>query len=255
MAFKRLIEDIDGFLERDPAARSRLEVVLLYPGFHALVFHRLAHALWRRGWRFLGRWLSQLAKFLTGIEIHPGAVIGRRLVIDHGSGVVIGETSVIGDDVTIYQAVTLGGISPSVDSASQIDQKRHPTIGDRVIIGSGAQVLGPIVVGEGARIGANAVVSKEIPPGTTAVGIPARVVMPRDREQAKVFAAYGTPVDGVPDPVVRTIEGLRGQVTALMKQVEALEERLARMDSQGAAQDTEKPGDDDDKNIVCCGEN
>ncbi len=158
MIFKRFQEDIDAFLERDPAARSRLEVALCYPGIHALAIYRVAHYLWIHEWWLLARWLSQIAKLLTGIEIHPAAIIGRRFVIDHGNGVVIGETSVIGDDVTIYQFVTLGGVSPSVASHTQVDRKRHPTIKDKAIIGSGAQVLGPITVGEGARIGARTVI-------------------------------------------------------------------------------------------------
>jgi len=231
--FKRIQEDLDAFLDRDPAARSRLEVVLFYPGFHALMFHRASHALWRWRWCLSARFLSSIGKFLTMIEIHPGADIGSRFVIDHGTGVVIGETSVIGDDVTIYQGVTLGGVSPSVDSHTQVDQKRHPTLGDGVIIGSGAQVLGPITVGDGARIGANSVVHKDIPAGVTAVGIPARVVMPRDKGKAKEFVAYGEPVDGCPDPVLRTIEDLRHQVTMLMTHVEELESRLQETESGG----------------------
>ena len=226
MFFKRLKEDLDSYLERDPAARSRLEVALCYPGFHALLFYRLSHGLWKRGWRLSGRIVSQIGRALTGIEIHPGAEVGRRFVIDHGAGVVIGETSSIGDDVTIYHAVTLGGISPSVDSKSQVNQKRHPTLGDGVIIGSGAQVLGPIMVGKGARVGCNAVVTKDLPPGVTAVGIPARAVMPRDKAKAKEFVAYGTPADGGPDPVLRSIEELRGQLAATLKRVEELEDRV-----------------------------
>ena len=163
MFFKRFQEDIDAFLARDPAARSRLEVILCYPGFHALLFHRAARGAWRRGWRLLGRFISHIGKILTGIEIHPAAQIGRRFVIDHGTGVVVGETSIIGDDVTLYHAVTLGGIAPSVDSGSQVDQKRHPTIEDGAIIGSGAQVLGPITIGKEARVGANAVVTRDLP--------------------------------------------------------------------------------------------
>ncbi len=227
MIFKRFQEDIDSFLERDPAARSRLEVALCYPGIHALAVYRVAHYLWGHGWLLTARWLSQIAKLLTGIEIHPAAIIGRRFVIDHGNGVVIGETSVIGDDVTIYQCVTLGGVSPSVDSHTQVERKRHPTIKDKAIIGSGAQVLGPITVGEGARIGANAVVHKDVPSGVTAVGIPARVVMPRDKTKAKDFVAYGEPVEGCPDPVLQTIESLRGQVAALKDQVSEMEARLS----------------------------
>ncbi len=223
MFFKRLKEDINSFRERDPAARSVLEVLICYPGFHAILFHRLAHMLWRRGWRLSGRFISQFARAVTGIEIHPGVRVGRRMVIDHGTGVVLGETSIIGDDVTIYQGVTLGGVSPSVDSASQVDIKRHPTIEDGVIIGSGAQVLGPITIGKNARVGANAVVHRDVPPGVTAVGIPARVVMPRDRKAASDFVAYGEPVDGCPDPMLRTIEDLRSQVSKLIGRVEELE--------------------------------
>ncbi|MEG3619155.1 serine O-acetyltransferase [Magnetovibrio sp. PR-2] len=223
MIFKRLKEDIDSFIARDPAARTRLEVALLYPGFHAIQAYRLSHWLWRHDVRFIARMISQAARFFTGIEIHPGATIGRRFFIDHGDGVVIGETSKIGDDVTIYQIVTLGGTSPSVDSHTQVNQKRHPTLEDGVIVGSGAQVLGPITVGKDARIGANAVVTRDVPSGVTAVGIPARVVMPRDKEHAKDFVAYGTPSDGCPDPVLRTIDNLRAQVSTLMERVEELE--------------------------------
>jgi len=223
MFFKRLKEDIDSFMARDPAARSRMEVVLLYPGFHAIQVYRMSNWLWKREFHFVARILSQAARFFTGIEIHPGATIGRRFFIDHGDGVVIGETSEIGDDVTLYQIVTLGGISPSVDSHKQVNQKRHPTLEDGVIVGSGAQVLGPITVGKDARIGANAVVTRDVPPGVTAVGIPARVVMPRDKEHAKDFVAYGTPTDGCPDPVLRTIDNLRAQVATLMERVDELE--------------------------------
>lgn len=233
MVFKSIREDIDAYLARDPAARSRLEIVLLYPGFHALMFYKLAHALWIRRWFFLGRLISQIGRFFTGIEIHPGAKIGRRFVIDHGAGVVIGETAEIGDDVTLYQAVTLGGTSPSVNAAQQVGKKRHPTILDGAIIGSGAQVLGPITVGQGARIGANSVVTKEIPPGVTAVGIPAQIVMPKNREAAKEFVAYGTPADGCPDPVLMTIESLRAQIVALKERVEALENERTEILERG----------------------
>ncbi|MDH5488444.1 MAG: serine O-acetyltransferase [Rhodospirillaceae bacterium] len=226
MVFKHLQEDLASFMARDPAARSRLEVALLYPGFHAVIFYRISNALWRNEFKFLARFISQIARFLTGIEIHPGATIGKRFFIDHGDGVVIGETSHIGDDVTLYQAVTLGGIAPSVDSHTQVNLKRHPTLEDWVIVGSGAQVLGGITVGEGARIGANAVVTKDVPPGVTAVGIPARIVMPRDKEHAKEFAPYGTPSDGCPDPMLKTIENLRSQISSLMGRIDELESEL-----------------------------
>lgn len=231
MLFKHLHEDLTSFMARDPAARSRLEVALLYPGFHAVLFYRISNALWRRNFKFIGRFISQIARFLTGIEIHPGATIGSRFFIDHGDGVVVGETSNIGNDVTLYQAVTLGGIAPSVDSHTQVNQKRHPTLEDWVIVGSGAQVLGGIIVGEGARIGANAVVTKDVPPGVTAVGIPARIVMPRDKEHARDFAPYGTPSDGCPDPMLKTIENLRSQISSLMGRIDELEGELTTVEN------------------------
>jgi serine O-acetyltransferase len=248
MLFKTLRSDIDSMMARDPAARSRLEVVFCYPGFHAVLIYRLAHGAWRRGFHLLGRWLSHLGRFLTGIEIHPGAEIGQRLFIDHGMAVVIGETAVIGDDVTLYQGVTLGGTSLK-------GGKRHPTLRDNVIVGAGAQVLGPITVGHGARIGANAVVLKDVPPGATMVGIPARPVVAREatlRElahratydgapvnaellaeefhpapeitpQREGFVAYGTPSADLPDPVARAIDALAEQVNTLKARVEELE--------------------------------
>ena len=234
MFFKRLNADIGAFMERDPAARSRLEVVLCYPGFQALVIYRLAHALWRRRWRLAGRFVSNVGRMLTNVEIHPGARVGVRCVIDHGSGVVIGETAIIGDDVTLYQGVTLGGTSPAVDSRSQVDQKRHPTLEDGVIVGSGAQILGPITIGQGARVGANAVVTRDIPRGVTAAGIPARVIMPRDKQKAKEFVAYGMPVDELFDPVLRNIDSMRGQMARLAERIEELEERLRASGMQGS---------------------
>jgi serine O-acetyltransferase len=223
MIFKRFQDDIAAFMERDPAARGPLEIVLCYPGFHALIFHRLSSWLWQRKLFLAGRFVSHVGRFLTAIEIHPGVKIGERFVIDHGTGVVIGETSIIGDDVTLYQAVTLGGISPSENSSSQIGVKRHPTLANGVIVGSGAQVLGPITVGEGARVGANSVVTKEIPPGVTAVGIPAQIVMPKNKQKAREFQAYGTPTDGCPDPTTNTIENLRCQITLLANRIAELE--------------------------------
>lgn len=222
--FKEIRAEIDGMMRRDPAARSWVEVVLCYPGFHALMFHRAAEAAWRRGWRLTGRFISQIGRFLTGIEIHPGADIGRNLFIDHGMGVVIGETSRIGDDVTLYHGVTLGGVAPSVDSDAQRDQKRHPTLEDGVIVGSGAQILGPITIGAGARVGANSVVVKDVPAGVTVTGIPARVVMPREKQKTPRFVAYGTPLSDMPDPFVRAIEDLRHEIAQLR-------ERLAEVES------------------------
>ena len=238
MIFKRIQEYIDSFMARDPAARSRFEVALCYPGLHAVAIYHVSHALWRRRFFLLARLISQIGRFFTGIEIHPGATIGKRLFIDHGIGVVIGETSEIGDDVTLYQGVTLGGIAPSIDSHNQVNVKRHPTLRNGVIVGSGAQVLGGIIVGEGARVGANAVVSRDVPPGVTAVGIPAHPVMPRDRLTAARFVAYGTPAEGCPDPVLGTIENLRGQLAGLQTRVSELEARLRHYeDSDGEGRD------------------
>jgi serine O-acetyltransferase len=208
--FKSLREDIEAVFQRDPAARSRLEVVLCYPGIHALMFHRVGHALWRRGWKLAARCTSQVGRFMTGIEIHPGARIGRRFFVDHGMGVVIGETAEIGDDVTLYQGVTLGGVS--LDPG-----KRHPTLGDNVVVGAGAAVLGPFTVGDGARIGSNAVVVKEVPPGVTVVGIPGRPVGPQPvRDEAFCFSPYGaTPGGSAIDPVARSLERLAERVREL----------------------------------------
>ncbi len=215
MFFKRLRDEIDAAMRRDPAARTRLEVALLYPSFHALVAHRLAHALWVRGWRLLGRFISQIARVLTGIEIHPGATIGRRFFIDHGMGVVIGETAEIGDDVMLYHGVTLGGTSLS-------QGKRHPTLESGVIVGAGAKILGPVTVGANARIGANAVVVKDVPAGASAIGVAARVVPPRDQREG--FVAYGTPTSDLPDPVARAIGGLVDQIDRLSARINDLEQ-------------------------------
>ncbi len=222
--FQRLKEDIDSFIARDPAARSRAEVILCYPGYHAILFYRFSNAAWRRKFFLLGRFISNFAKIFTGIEIHPGATIGDRLFIDHGNGVVIGETSEIANDVTLYQGVTLGGTS--LDKG-----KRHPTLEDGVIVGSGAQVLGPLTVGEGARIGANAVVLKDVPKGATMVGIPAKFVMGRDKSHEDEFCAYGTPTEDLPDPVARSFESLRTQMVALTERVAELEHELNEKES------------------------
>ena len=210
MAFMFLRESIRAYRERDPAARSSLEVLLCYPGLHAIVGHRMAHFLWRRRLRLAARYLSHITRWLTGIEIHPGARIGRRLVIDHGMGVVIGETAEIGDDVHLYHQVTLG--TTSFDRV-----KRHPTLGNGVIVGAGAKILGAFTVGDHARVGANAVVLEPVPPHTTVVGIPAR---PVERERHKpCFDAYGTPVEGLLDPLLREMEQLRAEIIALEARV------------------------------------
>lgn len=224
---KSLREEIDSSLARDPAAKSALEVVLCYPGFQSVVLHRISHWFWGRRMFLLGRWISALGRFLTGIEIHPGARIGRRFFIDHGMGVVIGETAEIGDDVTLYHGVTLGGVAPSVDSDAQRNQKRHPTLLDNVIVGSGAQILGPVTIGRCARVGANAVVTKDVASNVTVVGIPARVVQHGDKAtEPAPFVAYGTPIGDLPDPLSRALEGLMDEVTRLRTRVDELEGQI-----------------------------
>jgi serine O-acetyltransferase len=224
--FSRLREDIRAIRSRDPAARSTASILFCYPSLHAGYIYRIANRLWRWRMYFLGRYVSSLGRWFTGIEIHPGATIGRNFFVDHGMGVVIGETAEIGDDVTLYHDVTLGGVSPSVDSDSQRNTKRHPTLGDGVIVGSGAQILGPITVGAGARIGANAVVTRDVPAGATMVGVPARQVV-REKACKETFAPYGTPLGDLPDPAARAIQGLMEQVTALAARVQELERTLA----------------------------
>lgn len=203
----RLGETIRAYKARDPAARSSAEVFLLYPGVHAIIYHRLAHWLYEHKLPFLARAVSQFNRAVTGIEIHPGATIGRRLVIDHGMGIVIGETAEIGDDVLIYQGATLGGTGKDKG-------KRHPTIGNNVMIGSGAKVLGPFKVGDNARIASNAVVLKEVPPDSTAVGIPARIV-----RIAGEKVDYTSEVDQIhiPDPVAAELQAIREQIDILMR--------------------------------------
>lgn len=203
--FKRLRDTIKAYKARDPAARSGIEILLLYTGLHALIYHRIAHRLYRHKFIFLARVVSQWSRVWTGVEIHPGATIGHRLVIDHGMGIVIGETAEIGDDVLIYQGVTLGGTGKDKG-------KRHPTIGNNVMIGSGAKVLGPFKVGENARIAANAVVLAEVPPESTAVGVPARIV-----RIAGVKVSYADDVDhvSITDPVAIELSAIYTQLQLL----------------------------------------
>jgi serine O-acetyltransferase len=219
--FKTLREDIQTVFAKDPAARSVAEVLLCYPGLHAIWFHRVAHFLWQHKLRLPARILSQTNRFLTGIEIHPGAKIGRRFFIDHGAGVVIGETAEIGDDVLMYQGVVLGGTTSE-------KKKRHPTVGNNVVMGAGAVALGPITIGDGARIGSGSVVIKSVPPGVTVVGIPGRAV--EDRHKPMLELEHGK----LPDPVAEAIR------LVLMEQ-DRLEERLERLEkSSGVA----TPGDE-----------
>jgi serine O-acetyltransferase len=249
--FKSIREDVDAVFERDPAAKSRWEVLLCYPGLHAVIIHRLSHALWKRKLYLPGRLLSHLARWLTGVEIHPGATIGKRFFIDHGMGVVIGETARIGDDVTLYHGVTLGGTSLH-------EGIRHPQVADEVIIGAGAKVLGPIHVGKGARIGSNAVVVKDVAEGTTMVGIPARPAgeavakmkdSGTDRAQAHHAAAhfdpYGLTQDELkqgdtPDPLMKTIETLQQQVNDLQQQLAKLRPETAEVKQPDASLRAEK---------------
>lgn len=207
-------EDISCVFQRDPAARTRWEVLTTYPGIHAVIAHRVSHRLWQRGWRYAARFMSFVARLVTQIDIHPGARIGRRLFIDHGSGVVIGETAEIGDDVTLYHGVTLGGVSWNAG-------KRHPTLGNGVVVGAGAKILGPIRVGAGARIGANAVVIGEVPDGMTVVGIPGRVVLPQGQRR---ITTHGIDLDHhlMPDPVGKAI-------TCLLDRLGVVEAELAAL--------------------------
>lgn len=223
--FARLREDLSSVRERDPAARSTWEVLTCYPGIHALEIYRLAHWAWVRRLFWLGRFLSHLGRWATGIEIHPGAVLGRRVFIDHGMGVVIGETAEVGDDCTIYQGVTLGG------TALYRGTKRHPTLGKGVVVGAGAKVLGGFEVGDGAKIGSNAVVVKPVPSGATAVGNPARVIeagAPKDSgETAQAFNAYAVSAN-LDDPVSKALHGLLEHAQETDRRIQALVERLAR---------------------------
>ncbi|MDX1949381.1 MAG: serine O-acetyltransferase [Rickettsiales bacterium] len=219
--FKKIIEEVDSFFSRDPAARSRLEVILCYPGFHAIIFHRLAHWFWKKNFKTLARFISAFSRFLTGIEIHPGATLGKNLFIDHGMGVVIGETAEIGDNVTIYHGVTLGGVSPQ-DIAK--GAKRHPTIGNNVIIGSGAQLLGAINVREGSKIGSNAVVISDVEENAIMVGIPARKVVKKSEIiNSEKFSAYAATSAGDIDSRQLLIDELSKQVLQLSKRLEEIE--------------------------------
>ncbi|MEY5100000.1 MAG: hypothetical protein RJA36_2719 [Pseudomonadota bacterium] len=225
--FARLKNDIDCILERDPAARSRWEVLTCYPGLHAVVLHRFAHGCWTRGYRWLGRFVSHLARWLTGIEIHPGATLGERVFIDHGMGVVIGETAEVGDGCTIYHGVTLGGTSLYKGA------KRHPTLGRDVVVGAGAKVLGGFTVGDGAKVGSNAVVTKPVPAGATAVGNPARIIQAeadakREEAASKMgFSAYGVTQND--DPLSQAMRGLIDNAAAHEHQIALIWQAIEKL--------------------------
>jgi serine O-acetyltransferase len=237
--FKHLREDIAVVFERDPAARSTWEVLTTYPGVHALLIHRLTHRLWNAGFKWLARFIAHLSRWLTGIEIHPAAVIGRRVFIDHGMGVVVGETAEIGDDCTLYHGVTLGGTTWKKG-------KRHPTLGKGVVIGAGAKVLGPIQIGDGAKIGSNAVVVKDVPAGATAVGIPARILdSERDKQRAATaekmgFSAYAISQD-MNDPMVKALHAILDHLATSDRRMDlifkTLQEMGAKLDKEAVPTD------------------
>ncbi len=244
--FDHLKEDISCVFDRDPAARSWFEVLTAYPGVHAILFHRLAHAVWKRRFYWLARFISHIGRWLTGIEIHPGATIGRRFFIDHGMGVVIGETAEIGDDCTLYHGVTLGGTTWNKG-------KRHPTLKNGVVIGAGAKVLGPITLSENARIGSNAVVVRDVPAGATVVGVPGQVVTPRNEQEEKRekmaskigFEAYGSSQD-MPDPVTNAIGSMLDHIHSLEEEIEQIRSSLTHEGSADAWQVGKGKPDDQD---------
>lgn len=215
--FTHLKGDLKAVFERDPAVRNVLEIVFCYPGFHAMLFYRLSHWLWTRQLFFLGRFTSHMGRFLTGIEIHPGATIGRGFFIDHGMGVVIGETAEIGENCTLYHGVTLGG-------TSWAKEKRHPTLGDNVVVGSGAKILGPFTVGNNSKVGSNSVVVKEVPQNATVVGIPGRVVMSGEKP-AGVDLEHAK----LPDPVANAVKCMMDQIRSLEDQVNSLQQEQQQL--------------------------
>tara|TARA_A100000164_G_C21868019_1_gene753593 strand:- start:684 stop:1376 length:693 start_codon:yes stop_codon:yes gene_type:complete len=221
MIIKNIFKEIDSIIERDPAAGSRLGVIFLYPSFHVMLFYKIGNVLWRYNLKFLARLIMHFARIFTGIEIHPAAKIGSKFFMDHGQGIVIGETAEIGENVTIYQGVTLGGIMPSIESDSQRNQKRHPSIGNNVIIGSGAQILGAINIGDNSRIGANSVVSKNVSPNITVAGIPAREFARSVKKET--FKPYAIS-DGDADPREKVLE-------TLLKKIESLEKKIKKIES------------------------
>jgi len=228
--FSHLKEDIASVFHRDPAARNFIEVLTCYPGLHALLLHRMSHSMWNVGLKWLARYLSTLTRWVTGIEIHPGAQIGNRFFIDHGMGVVIGETAIIGDDVTLYHGVTLGGTTWDKG-------KRHPTLHDGVVVGAGAKILGPFEVGKNARVGSNAVVTKPVPANATVVGIPGRIIeRPSEAEQKlrqdinEKFDAYGMNSD-LPDPVAKSLAAMLDHMHAVDRKLQCMATKMRELDS------------------------
>ena len=230
MNIKNLFKEIDSIIERDPAAGSRLGVIFLYPSFHVMLFYKIGNILWRYNLKFLARLIMHFARIFTGIEIHPAAKIGSNFFMDHGLGIVIGETTEIGENVTIYQGVTLGGIMPSVESDLQRNQKRHPTVGNNVIIGSGAQILGAINIGDDARIGANSVVSRDVPANVTVAGVPAREFARSAKKET--FKPYAVS-DSDADPREKAL-------VSLLKKVENLEKKIKKFESDNKSKSLKK---------------
>lgn len=250
--FEKIREDIRSVFDRDPAARNSVEILINYPGVHAMIFYRMSHWLWIKNVKFLARTLSQLARWFTGIEIHPGAKIGRRFFIDHGMGVVIGETAEIGNDVTLYQGVTLGGTSWQAG-------KRHPTLEDEVVVGAGAKVLGPFVVGKGAKIGSNSVVTKAVDAGETMVGVPGRAIKKatdEGRQHRKVIAeklgfdAYG--VSDMPDPIALSIKKMLDHIHEQDERINIMCKALQQLDKNFKANDMLSIDDQDVRLDSCC---
>ena len=236
--FKLIKSDLYAAKKRDPAARSYFEIILTYSGFHAILFHRICHFLWKINLKLLSRFVANISRIFTSIEIHPAAVIDEGFFIDHGSGLVIGETSVIGKNVTIYQQATLGGLSPSINSDSQRNIKRHPTIGNNVVIGSGAQILGPILIGHNSRIGTNAVVLKNVPENNTFVGIPARKV--ESHQQKESFEAYGVSEGKIDDPNKKSILAMFNEIHLLNEKIKLIESKISSVSFQSQKIQTDK---------------
>ena len=230
MNIKNIFKEIDSIIERDPAAGSRLGVIFLYPSFHVMLFYKIGNILWRYNLKFLARLIMHFARIFTGIEIHPAAKIGSNFFMDHGLGIVIGETTEIGENVTIYQGVTLGGIMPSVESDLQRNQKRHPTVGNNVIIGSGAQILGAINIGDDARIGANSVVSRDVPANVTVAGVPAREFARSAKKET--FKPYAVS-DSDADPREKAL-------VSLLKKVQNLEKKIKKFESNNKSKNLKK---------------